>query len=198
MYNLATLITICCSWFICAQAVLADAPNGQSFPADLAIKRNAIQQLTLGDAYAMSNDFEQAVQCYQNAVVLDPNRAELHFKLACAAWNERNVELASEHFLKTTQLDDHFADAYFGLAKCKERTKQMVEAIAALKECVRLKPSYSLGWLELGRAYDLVSDDGNAEKAYHMCLSSKEASAGQIDKANAALQRLKRKLNKKA
>lgn len=166
---------------------------------DLKIRRRkAIQQLILGNVYATAKDFEQAVKCYESAVALDPSQANLHFNLACAAWNVNKVELSSEHFLKTIQLDDHCADAYFGLAQCKKKTKHTDEAITALKDCVRLEPSHSAAWLELGRAYELVSDDVHAEDAYRVCLSSTKASTRQIDEAKASLQKLECKRKKSA
>ncbi len=194
MNRLTNSLLICYSLLFCGSSALADGSVQDA--NDLKIRqRKAVQDVVRGVRYEQANDFIQAMQCYQDAVTLFPDQAKFHFMLACAAWNAKDIELASEHYSKAIQLNSNFAEAYFGLALCKEKIKEPDAAIAALKECVRLKPSFSdgVGWLQLGKAYDLVSDDVNAEKAYDMCLSSSPVSACVIDEAKACLLKLKHK-----
>jgi tetratricopeptide (TPR) repeat protein len=204
--SLTISLLLCCSLLLCESRALADGSVQNASSKDSSIseddwkvrQRKAHQDVVRGDGYAIANDFIQAVQCYQDAVTLLPNEAKFHFMLACAAWNAKDVDLASEHYSKAIQLNNNFAEAYFGLALCKEKIKEMDAAIAALKECVRLKPNFSngVGWLQLGKAYDLVADDANAEKAYGMCLSASPVSASVIEEAKACLQKLKHKPKK--
>jgi tetratricopeptide (TPR) repeat protein len=205
MNNLTNSLLLCCSLLLNVSRARADdsvqdaSSKDNAISADLKIRqRRAYQDVVRGDGYAIANDFIQAVQCYQDAVALLPDEPKFHFMLACALWNAKDIDLASEHYSKTIQLNSNFAEAYFGLALCKEKIKETDAAIAALQECVRLKPNFSngVGWLQLGKAYELVFDDVNAEQAYGMCLSSSPVSASLIDEAKACLKKLKHKPKK--
>lgn len=197
MYETNWLINsllICYSLLFYGSSALANGPVQDSNDLRTRI-RKADQSVARGVRYEKANDFTRAIQCYQDAVTLFPDQAKFHFMLACAAWNARDTDLALKQYSKTIQLDCNSAGAYFGLALCKEKTKEPLAAIAALKECVRLERNFANGaaWLHLGRAYELVSEDANAEKAYDMCLSATSVSAYVTNEAKECLQKLKQK-----
>ena len=126
--------------------------NGASAsPAD-----NAAQESSGGDARsffergmdAHKNDRdEEAVEDFKQAVQLDPDFAEAHYRLGVVQHitgqtdeAQKSFEAAIKAYEKLTKQDPKNSDAYYFMALCYERLDKYEEAVRALKEAVRTSP----------------------------------------------------------
>ena len=117
---------------------------------------NAAQGPTGGDAHAFfergmdahKNDRdEEAVEDFKQAVQLDPDFAEAHYRLGVVLHitgqtdeAQKSFEEAVKAYEKLTKQDPKNSDAYYFMALCYERLDKYEEAVRALKEAVRTSP----------------------------------------------------------
>ena len=117
---------------------------------------NAVQGPTGGDAHAFfergmdahKNDRdEEAVEDFKQAVQLDPDFAEAHYRLGVVLHitgqtdeAQKSFEEAVKAYEKLTKQDPKNSDAYYFMALCYERLDKYEDAVRALKEAVRNSP----------------------------------------------------------
>jgi len=117
---------------------------------------NAVQGPTGGDAHAFfergmdahKNDRdEEAVEDFKQAVQLDPDFAEAHYRLGVVLHitgqtdeAQKSFEEAVKAYEKLTKQDPKNSDAYYFMALCYERLDKYEDAVRALREAVRNSP----------------------------------------------------------
>jgi tetratricopeptide (TPR) repeat protein len=98
------------------------------------------------DAYKHDRD-EEAVEDFKQAVQLDPDFAEAHYRLGLAYNATKQTEEANKSFEqavkvyeKLTKQDPKNSDAYYFLGLCFEKLGKYDDAVRALKEAVKTSP----------------------------------------------------------
>ena len=123
---------------------------------------------------------------------IDANSAEAHFRLGVLAlyWaelvnEEKRLSKAEQHFRHAITIKSDFAMAYYNLARCLDKQRKPIEAIAAMRETLKFDPNYlparrALGGLlmkagklpeavvELERVVELRPDDKQARSWLEM------------------------------
>jgi tetratricopeptide (TPR) repeat protein len=99
------------------------------------------------DAYKHDRD-QEAVEALQQAIRLDPDFAEAHYRLGLAYKATGQTDEADKSFAeavrayeKLTKQDTKNADAFYFLGLAYEKLGKYEEAVKALKEAVRNSPS---------------------------------------------------------
>jgi tetratricopeptide (TPR) repeat protein len=122
----------------------------------------------LAMAYSMAGKPQEALHALQDAVRLEPNHAEWHFKLALA-WNEAgNADETLKEMEKTVQLDPRHPRGWYNLGLARNEKGDTAGAIAALR-----------------RAEDVTPNDPSVPYA----RATIHARLGQVDEARAAAMR---------
>ncbi len=131
----------------------------------------------VGFAYAIKEDWDNAIPAFERAISLDPRYAEAFFNrgeafLAKAQKNkDQNLAmLASESFKKAIEMDPEYSPAYFSLGKVYRQMGNMDGAIYCWEKAVEFQPDFGLALFYLGEAY---LTKGEKNKALEIFLNLK-------------------------
>jgi len=127
----------------------------------------------MGLTHHAYNHFEAAVECYQNAIKLDPSDFQSHFQLgklfeSLQKWQEAAAELeAAEKLVKDS------GDLYTHLCAVYLRTNKLNEALQAGQKAVALLPTDPLAHYHLGKALSRLGRQAEARE--HLRLIDSKA-----------------------
>ena len=97
-----------------------------------------------GEAYQNSNEFDNAIKDYSDAIALFPDHKNIKYVYTSRAWSwyiKKDYTSAIDDFSKAITIDPEFASAYYGRAKVWFEKKDFQRALADVKEAVKLKPT---------------------------------------------------------
>lgn len=125
-----------------------------------------------GNKFYDSNDTEKAIAAYKQAVKLDPDLAEAHFKLG-VIYSLNEMEEDSELEVATTPTPAKTAKKETEKVKKKDSEKAFEEAVKAYKKIVAKDAKNDIAYFNLGRSYNKLNDDKEAEKALRQAVKLK-------------------------
>ena len=126
---------------------------------------DASDGLKKGNDYLESNNTNNAVDAFKQAVELDPDMAEAHFKLGVAYALVESEEEATDTNVKTE------VETKKKKPKKKNSEKAFENSVKAYKKFVRKNPKSHEGFYNLGRAYNKLFDDKEAERALQKAVA---------------------------
>jgi tetratricopeptide (TPR) repeat protein len=151
----------------------------------------------LGSALSGAEQYADAADAYQKAILLAPAEAGYYNNLGVAYGRTGQIDQAIEALDQAAQLRPEIGgDAYYNLGVLLTNTGQMADAAAAYQRAVTLDPTHAEAYYQLGIAYfgsattipdaipafekylELTPDGPNAEAASGL-LAAAQASAGQ-------------------
>ncbi|RUS28522.1 hypothetical protein BC938DRAFT_481788 [Jimgerdemannia flammicorona] len=94
---------------------------------------------SLGGYYYKNQEYRLSMECYENAVRINPLFDNSWYVMGCAAMQIEEWETASRAFLRVVNLDNDNAEAWNNLASIMIKQGKKVDALQALKQAVRLK-----------------------------------------------------------
>jgi len=129
------------------------------------------------EAYRDDRDAE-AIESFKQAVALDPNFAEAHYRLGLAYNVTKQTEEADKAFEeaarlyeKITRREPKNSDAHFFLGLCYEQIGKYDEAVKALKEAVKNSPQENDDkYYELASAHFKIAQYDESVKALRKTL----------------------------
>ena len=101
---------------------------------------------SLGAHYFKSADYKKCIECYQNALAINPLYENSWFVMGCAAMRIENWSLSIEAFQRVVFMDSENGEAWNNLASVFIKEKKKREAWRALKEALRSKFDSSNIW----------------------------------------------------
>ncbi|MBV9868536.1 MAG: tetratricopeptide repeat protein [Abitibacteriaceae bacterium] len=125
----------------------------------LAIKPHPWSCIFLYDTLSRLDRDQEAMECLQEALKLDPEYEEAHYNLGCEYKLQNKYELAEYHLRRAIEIDPHYAVAYaeLGVVLYSEALARLrrdesddglrAEAKQVLLKSIELKPDY--GWSRL-------------------------------------------------
>ena len=120
---------------------------------------DASEALKKGDEYLEANKTEDAIAALKQSVELDPDLAEAHFKLGVAYALIESEEEATDTNTNTE------VETKKKKPKKKNSEKAFENSVKAYKKFVRKNPKSHEGFYNLGRAYNKLFNDKEAERA---------------------------------
>lgn len=130
-----------------------------------------------GDTAFKSNRNKDAVEAYQQAINLNPEHAEAHYKLglAYAALEQRKeareeYEKAAEAYKQAVKREPKNAEANFRLGKASAKLGKYDEAVKAYEQAKRLKKDDSPLYYEMGLAYTKIAKYKEAIEAFQKVI----------------------------
>lgn len=130
-----------------------------------------------GNKFFDQNRTELAVEAYSQAVKLNPEFAEAWFKLGVShalIEKEKEIEAFNEEVEETptpTPAKKTRKDA--PIVRTKESEKAFEKAVAAYKKITAKDPKDDVAFFNLGRSYDKLDEDEDAEKALRQAVKLK-------------------------
>ena len=164
---------------------IAQLTNGQnveaesSFKHSLSIDPKAVPALAyLGVTYAERGLNEQAIDCYEQALALNPQLATLHYLMADTLLKNPAADTtrAEKYLKRTLELDPNFAAAYLAWGRLHFRAARYAEAAPLLERAVALQPELLEAHYQFSRALMKLkrTDEANRELEIFKQLSEKQ------------------------
>jgi tetratricopeptide (TPR) repeat protein len=117
---------------------------------------------------------EEAKAEFRKELQIDPRNAPSEFVLGELARRAGQWEEASQHFARASHIDVGFAEAYLAQGMALSAGGKFADALAPLKEYVRMLPGDPSGHYQLAIAYGRT---GNQEAAAHEMELQKQTAA---------------------
>ena len=143
-----------------AEAALAAAPQ------------SALSWANLGDALNALRQPSSAKAAFHQALALQPSLAAAHYGLGNTLALEDNFAAALSHFSFAARQTPTSPECHFAQAFAYGKLGDHLQAIAAYRRAVQLRPGFAAAWLNLG--VELVADgrDQLAEPCYHQAIAA--------------------------
>lgn len=150
-------------------APAADANSSTAAAADapVPVYTDAATALAEGNKFLDASENEKAVEAYKQAVALDPDLAAAHFQLGIAYGLVEQAEEAVEDKLPGEEDEETLPKRGKKPAREKKTNSEIAfeNAIKAYKKIVAENPKDDVAFYNLGRAYNKLDEDRDAQKA---------------------------------
>lgn len=126
--------------FLCLLGDIRQQPSYYHEAWDLSVsqkRRYARAMRSLGAHYFKAQDFHKSVECYTNALNVNPLFDNTWFALGCASLRCEDYENAIEAFLRVTQLDYENSEAWCNLSSTFIKIGREEDAFRALKHSIK-------------------------------------------------------------
>jgi len=126
----------------------------------------------LGSFYINNDLIAEAEQFFNLVYGQDTVAPQSFFYQAKIASRKDDLSKAINLYNKAIEASgNNYAEAYHNLGVLHKRNNASIEAIAAYKSAIRLRPNYEGAWYNLGLAYRGLAKNEEAIQAYEMALS---------------------------
>lgn len=140
-------------------------------------RKEAQANIDRGNELYQDDQDQEAAEAYQQAVGLDPDFAEAHFRLGLAysALGEKQEAEASykkaiDLYKKSIQANPKDADAFFNLGECCAYLHRYEEAVTAYRVAVHLRPDDAEAYYRLGVALSKLARYTEATAAFQKAM----------------------------
>jgi tetratricopeptide (TPR) repeat protein len=126
----------------------------------------------------LGNDFEQAIEWFEQAIELEPNNAAYHYKLSITYARSNRLEEAIKHADTALQMDAKHKEYRFHLQHLQAKKlvykaekyfddseENLSRAVSLLKQATRLDPLAAEAFLLMGLAYAELNEYNEAVRA---------------------------------
>lgn len=100
----------------------------------------------LGNAIAYQGREEEAIECWEKAVELQPKFLAAYQNLASLFQRLREFQKAISYYLKMLEIQPNSLEAYENLGLCFSAMNQLEEAKTCFELCLKIKTDYSPAW----------------------------------------------------
>ena len=128
----------------------------------------------LGFLLSLQGRSEEAIREYEKAVsnVLYPTPEYAYYNMGKEYVRLKDLGKAELMYQRAIGLNPSFVDAYRDLAMVQAEKGKWQDSERTLGRLVEVAPSYSGGWMDLGRLYLRMSQPGKALEAFRKALST--------------------------
>ena len=140
-----------------------------------------------------TNEFDEAVRTYGQALALNPDSDQAHNNLGLTWQAQGREQEAVAEFREATRLNPGFETARFNLANALSRLGQLDESIAAYRAAIQLNPDRAESHSGLGICYAMKNEMAGAAQEFKEVLRlqpDNSAAAGNLGNALAAQNRI--------
>jgi tetratricopeptide (TPR) repeat protein len=124
-----------------------------------------------GNAYALFNLHDRAIEDYEKAIELNPTYAVTYYNRGAAYLNLKQYERAIADYGKAIELNPNFAEAYNNRGAAYVNLKQYDRAIADYGKAIFLKPTDAEAYNNRGAAYALLSQHDREIADYNKAIA---------------------------
>ncbi|MDP3560758.1 MAG: sulfotransferase [Legionellaceae bacterium] len=140
---------------------MADAIQFMQQAAEIA-PNVVVYRRNLGELLCRVGQLEAAIASHHIAISTEPEHAENHFLLALAYNNNRQFQLAIQHYRIALSYDQHYGLAWNNLGASLENMGDKHQAQSAYATAIRLNPKHAEAQNNLGAIY---SEEGRLDEA---------------------------------
>lgn len=158
------------SGFACSRKTESNT-NGANTAADAVPTFNdANAALAEGNRLLSANEAEAAINAFKQATTLDPDLAEAYFKMGIAY---SLIELQQKQNADVAETPEPEGNGKKPKAIRTESEKAFEKAVEAYKKIIDNNPNDDVAFYNLGRSYNKLNEDQDAEKALRQAVKLK-------------------------
>ena len=124
----------------------------------------------LGLTHNRVADYQNAVNCLNQIISVNPYAAAPHYELGISYKNLGIPEIAEESLKKAIELNNNYFEAYLELAEVLIQTNKWNKAVECIKTANKINPHSAEPHARLGRIYQLLGQNNLAIKEYYQAL----------------------------
>ena len=133
--------------------------------------RDALQALLAqGDAHVKRGAFDEAVDCYQEALASDLDNFHLRDVLGVVLCRQGRYEEGGEQFRQAIKIKETFPDAHFHLGSLLRAQGSIRESEQPLRRALKLKPTLVEAQVSLGATLHILGGMSEARSLYEKAL----------------------------
>ncbi|MCG6139808.1 DUF6602 domain-containing protein [Leptospira mtsangambouensis] len=102
------------------------------------ISNNTLFLYLLAVGYSENKNFEQALNCFKEIEIIDPNFSGLNYSIGTVYFKDQKYSIALEYYNKSLLENPGYIDNYLQLAKCHINLNNKAEAKTILQKSVLL------------------------------------------------------------
>ena len=106
-----------------------------------------------GDAYARKEDYDRAIQDFNQAIRLVPNYVRAYYNRGNVHQRKGDFDSAIADYGQAIRLDPKFGDAFNNRGAAYQHMGDNDRAIAAYSQAIRLNPNYATAFYNRGNAH---------------------------------------------
>jgi len=135
---------------------------------------NNIQVLNyLGNVFQDQYKYDEAIDCYQKAIQLNPTFAGSYYHLGTVFDVMGQYDKAINYYKKAMQYDPNFVGSYNNLGNVYRELDRLDEAIPYFQKAIEVNPNFWGSYYNLGEVYQSISIDNEAIKCYQKVMQLK-------------------------
>jgi len=134
-----------------------------------------------GDQLLHDNQFEEAVNCYEKALLIEADNPYVIHNMGTAFKSMGQIDKAILYYEKTINIDPNHFNAYYNMGVALQEKGKVDQAISAYKKAIEQKPDFLNALNNLGNAYNASGRFQEAINTYKRIL---EIDSGYADALN--------------
>jgi len=131
---------------------------------------NAESLIVLGNNLRETGKYQEAIEAFKQAIILESNNAIAYYNLGTAYGNLNRHQEAIEAYKQALNINPNLAEAYCNLGNAYGRLNRHQEAIEAYKQALNINPNLAEAYYNLGTAYGNLNRNQEAVEAYKQCI----------------------------
>ena len=124
----------------------------------------------MGNAQKGQRNFQEAIEAYNNAIIIKPDCAEAYFNIGIVLQEQEKLEKASEAYKNALSHKPDYAQAHNNIGNVLRKLGRLEEAIEAYKNALSLMPDYAEAFNNMGITLYELGKLGEAIEAYNNAL----------------------------
>ena len=126
-----------------------------------------------GTFYKSNGQLDLAVAKFEQALILKPDYAEVHYNLGLTLRELDKIEEAIKSYKKAISIKNAYPNAHYNLGNILLSVKQYDDAIKHFKSAIVFNPKFAQAYNNLGLLYKKVGKDQEAGKNFDKALTIK-------------------------
>jgi len=126
----------------------------------------------LGLTLSSQNKIDEAIECYENGIKIDPTYAMIYNNLGLLFYNRRSIKFGSKDYFKKAEdfykksisLDSNIAEPQTNLGNLFNLTNKHHEAIKHHKIAIQINPKFIYAYLNIANVYLAIGKFDQAKK----------------------------------
>jgi len=136
-------------------------------------KQDAVQShINRGKTLAASGRHADARAAFQQAIAIDANYAEAHYRCGIAWRDEEKFEAAAASYRHALTLKPGYIEAHNNLGVVLQMGNKPDEARECYRRAVELNPDFGQPYINLGRMCEILGDRAEAARCYRKAIAA--------------------------
>ena len=144
-----------------------------------------LSHINLGNGLQSMGRAEEAIDCFQKAVMLNPRSAEAYVNLSGALNLAGRSETAADMAVQAIMISPDMADAHVNFGNALLALDSPGEAVEAYVKATQLEPENGLAWFNMGNAHVTMGSFDAAIENFRQAIRLGDSFVRQFNLANA-------------